>query len=113
MTEVSINSSSNILTEKENALNDGSQNADATNNNDKDPTLVRYVFIGVLTVTLIVLLYYAYNRFVLNSIEEPMTKGLEQERDDPVVDFNLREAIRDLQGIQQKVLSSLSEIVNI
>jgi hypothetical protein len=42
-----------------------------------------------------------------------MTKGVEQERDDPVVDFNLREAIRDLQGIQQRVLSTLSETMNI
>lgn len=72
-----------------------------------------YVFIGVLTVALVLLLYYAYGRFVSNSIEEPMTKGLEQERDDPVVDFNLREAIKDLQGMQQRVLSTLSETINI
>lgn len=79
----------------------------------EEKSWLTYVFIGVLTVALVLLLYYAYGRFVSNSIEEPMTKGVEQERDDPVVDFNLREAIRDLQGIQQRVLSTLSETMNI
>ncbi len=50
-----------------------------------------YIFAAVLSVVLILLLYYAYSRFVTNTIEEPMTKGTEQERDDPVIDFNLRE----------------------
>ena len=79
----------------------------------EEKSWLTYAFIGVLTVALVLLLYYAYGRFVSNSIEEPMTKGVKQERDDPVVDFNLREAIKDLQGMQQRVLSTLSETMSI
>ncbi len=68
-----------------------------------------YIFAAVLSVVLILLLYYAYSRFVTNTIEEPMTKGTEQERDDPVIDFNLREAIKDLQNMQKNVMATLSE----
>ncbi len=75
----------------------------------QDNTLYTYIFIGVLSVVLILLLYYAYNRFVENSLNEPFSEGNEQERDDPVDDFNLREAIRELQNIQKRVLSTLSE----
>ncbi len=85
----------------------------ANTDDSSGSSILRYVFIGVLTVALIILLYYAYNRFVANTLEEPMTKGVEQERDDPVVDFNLREAIKNLQGIQKRVLSTLSETMNI
>jgi cytochrome c-type biogenesis protein CcmH/NrfG len=74
---------------------------------------VTHLFIGLLAVALVLLVYYAYCRFVANSVEEPMSKGTEQERDDPVIDFNLREAIRELQNMQQRVLNSLSEITNI
>lgn len=80
-----------------------------TTKSDEKTTVGTYIFIGVLSLVLIALIYYAYNRFVENSVEEPFTDGVEQERDDPVVDFNLREAIADLNGMQQKVLSGLSE----
>lgn len=80
---------------------------DATKNDDN--SLYSYVFIGVLAVVLILLLYYAYGRFVENSIKDPFTDGTQQERDDPVDDFNLRDAIKELQNIQKKVVSTLSE----
>lgn len=76
-------------------------------------SVLRYVFIGVLSVALIFLIYYAYNRFVANSLAEPMTKGTEQERDDPVVDFNLREAIKHLNSTQKRILSTLSDVTDI
>ena len=73
-----------------------------------------YIIVGALVVLLIGLLYYAYIQFVSNSTtSETMMKGLEQERDDPVIDFNLREAIRDLQNMQKNVLSTLSEVSDI
>ena len=78
-------------------------------NKDEGSQLYTYIFIAVLSVALIVLLYYAYSRFTINAKGEKFTKGTEQERDDPVIDFNLREAIRELQGLQTKVLSTLSE----
>ncbi len=76
-------------------------------------SILKYVIIGVLIVALVFLIYYAYNRFVANSLSESMTKGVEQERDDPVIDFNLREAIKNLQNMQKRVLSTLSETVDI
>ncbi len=75
--------------------------------------VLKYVLIGVLTVALILLVYYAYARFVDNSLTEPMAKGVEQERDDPVIDFNLREAIKNLRNIQQNVLKTLSDVSEI
>lgn len=68
-----------------------------------------YVFIAIISILIIVLLYYAYSKFAFNKYSETFTKGVEQERDDPVIDFNLREAIRGLQNRQQQVLSTLSE----
>ena len=68
-----------------------------------------YIFVGVLSVVLLLLLYYAYNRFVTNAVKEPFTKGNKQERDDPVVDFNLRETIEELRRLQGQVLKTLSE----
>ena len=84
-----------------------------TPNQDDSRSVMTYIFIGVLTLALVLLIYFSYEKFVANSAgEEKMTKGVEQERDDPVVDFNLREAIRDLQNIQKDVLSTLSENAN-
>jgi hypothetical protein len=75
--------------------------------------VVKYILIGVITISLVLLVYYAYARFIDNSLTEPMSKGVEQERDDPVVDFNLREAIKNLQNIQKNVLSTLSDVSDI
>ena len=76
---------------------------------EEESQVYNYVFIGILTVVLVFLLYYAYLRFSEQSIAEPYVKGLEQERDDPVIDFNLREAIKELQNIQRNVMKTLSE----
>jgi len=91
----------------DNKLNNLDKNAE--NNESDSNSKYKMVFTGILILVLIALLYYSYNRFVTNKITEPMTKGVEQERDDPVIDFNLREAIKELQNIQKNVLSTLSE----
>ena len=72
-----------------------------------------YIFIGILTIALMLLLYYGYNRFVMNTLKEPMTTDQTPERDDPVIDFNLREEIKDLQRMQKKILSGLSEVSSV
>lgn len=82
---------------------------------EKRPWL-RYVLIAVLVVGLCCLLYYGiakWSELKESGSAESMTKGVEQERDDPVVDFNLREAIKNLQSMQKKVLSQLSEVSDI
>ncbi len=81
-----------------------------TDAGDKESTSIyNYIFIGVLAVALICLLYYAYCRFSENSTTEPFTKGTAQERDDPVIDFNLREAIKELQNTQRQIMKTISE----
>lgn len=86
---------------------------DASNLDEKTKaeanSLYTYIFIGILSVMLLLLLYYAYNRFTTNTVSDPFVEGNRQERDDPVVDFNLREAINELQQIQARVLKTLSE----
>lgn len=77
---------------------------------DAEATSVyNYVFIAVLCVVLLLLLYYAYCRFAENSVEEPMVAGQKQERDDPIIDFNLREAIKELQTLQRNIMSTISD----
>jgi hypothetical protein len=73
-------------------------------------SLTTYVFIGFLIATLLVLSYYAYAKFVENSncSSEAFIEGNRQERDDPVMDFNLRAAIQDLENKQRAVLKKLS-----
>ena len=95
-----------------------SQKVEPVVEKDTDPDadaspVARYVMIGVITIALVLLVYYAYSRFIDNSISEPMAKGVEQERDDPVVDFNLREAIKNLQNIQRNVLKTLSNVSDV
>ena len=65
-----------------------------------------YVLIGVLAFVLVCLLYYAYVQFTENSNAQDQEKN-----DDPVDDFNLREAIQELQEMQKKILGTLSENV--
>ena len=55
---------------------------------------------------LVCLLYYAYVQFTENSNAQDQEKN-----DDPVDDFNLREAIQELQEMQKKILGTLSENV--
>jgi len=106
-----VEESQESISEKQNTTDNKS-----TDNKSTDDTQggswSKYIFIGVLTVVLILLVYYGYETFVKNSSKETFTKGVEQERDDPVIDFNLREAIRDLQTIQKNVLSTLSQTMD-
>lgn len=93
---------------------DKSTDKSTSNENKKEETsMYNYIFIGVLVVVLVVLLYYAYCRFVDNSTSEPLVKGNQQERDDPVIDFNLRESINELQRIQRNILKTLSDNADI
>ena len=72
-----------------------------------------YIFTGIAVVVLLYTCWYAYGKFVENSCAEPFVKGLTQERDDPVVDFNLRDAIKQLEGTQRNILQRISGDVGI
>ena len=87
---------------------DGMSSANDTTKDTEETSLSTYIFIGLSIVILCLLFYYAYNRFITNSIKEPLTAGLKQERDDPVVDYNLRDEIRSLENLQRNILKKIS-----
>jgi hypothetical protein len=82
---------------------------DEKTSTDEGSNLYYYIFIAIVTVLVVFLLYYAYTRFISKQSDDNFTKGQEQERDDPVTDFNLRESIKELQGMQRNILKTISE----
>ena len=84
------------------------KDANKTEDDDSKP-IGRYIMIGVITIALVLLVYYAYSRFIDNSSTGSTPK--DTERDEPITDFNLREAIKNLQNIQRNVLKTLSDII--
>jgi hypothetical protein len=76
---------------------------------EKSQTL-NLVLSVILIILFLLLCYYSYCRFVENSIQEPLTSGINRERDDPGADYNLYEKIKELEYIQNKVLNSLSKL---
>lgn len=72
--------------------------------------LVKYFIYGLCVVIIVMACYYAYQQFVENQDKpDAFVKGLTQERDDPVMDYNLHEAIDDLEKKQQAILQTLSQ----
>lgn len=65
----------------------------------------KYTYI-ILAIVVFVVLYYAYTKFYKNA--EEFTEETASEKTDPVSDFNLREAIHELETMQKKILSKLS-----
>lgn len=72
--------------------------------------LIKFLIYGLCVVIIVMMCYYAYNYWVENQ-DKPDTfvKGLTQERDDPVMDYNLHEAIDDLEKKQRAILQTLSQ----
>jgi len=76
--------------------------------------LTTYILYGVCIIGLIVILYIAYSRFISNSeCDDDEPKKIKKEKDEPVSDYNLYEAIDELKAIQQNVLRNISDDVNI
>ena len=77
----------------------------------KEKSQTLNLVLSIILIALFLLLcYYSYSRFVENSIHEPLTAGMKQERDDTGADYNLYEKIKDLESIQNRVLNSLSKV---
>ena len=72
--------------------------------------LLTYIAIGVVIVVVVVLIFYAYTSF--SSVEQEAEEK-SPEKDTTITGFNLRDAIQELQAIQSRVMSSLSDISNI
>lgn len=93
-------------------LEEGSKDVKDTKETEGRSTM-SYVMIGLLSVALVLLIYYAYNRFVANASKEVESDTDEPEKDTPVIDFNLRAAIGELRTMQKQVLATLSEAVDV
>ncbi len=68
-----------------------------------------YFVLAVIVVCVLYLLYSVYKKFVSN--QESFIKGNEQERTDTVVDFNLTAAIKELENLQNNILSKISNVM--
>ena len=67
----------------------------------------------VIIVSIFYLIYYAYQQFLLNRCADGFVAGLEQERSDTVVDFDLRGEINQLENMQRNILNNLSNNTNL
>jgi len=66
-----------------------------------------YVVIGVCVLCVCLVVWYAYCKWQENTDE--FVAGNRQERDDPVIDFNLRDVLTELERLQNKVLKNVSQ----
>jgi len=78
-----------------------------------NPKSTNYIVVGILVIVLVILIYYAYQQFTENKEIEPEAKPRPEPTDDTVIDFNLRESIEELRGIQKKIVQGLSENADI
>jgi len=85
---------------------------DTQTENDKKPSWITIGIIIVCVLGCIWLMYFAYGKFIGNS-KERFIKDLQQERDDPVVDYNLRDSIAELENIQRSILKKITSDVGI
>jgi uncharacterized membrane protein YukC len=101
-------------TDTVNLANTTPQSAASNTTGGADPakkSLVYYFTFGVIIICVLYILYHAYHKFVCNS-KESFIKGNEQERTDTVVDFNLREAVKELENLQNSILSKVSNLMS-
>lgn len=85
-------------------------------NQPADEGFMTYVIYGVIILFTIVIIYLAYKRFMKMQnapCKDKFVPGLKQERDDTTVDFNLNEAIQELEIMQSNILKKLSTTINI
>jgi hypothetical protein len=66
-----------------------------------------------IIVFIFYLIYYAYQQFLSNRCSDGFVAGLEQERTDTVVDFDLRGKINQLENMQRNILNNLSNNTNL
>lgn len=73
---------------------------------DKKP-IMTYIVIAVIIVIVIAAIWYAYSKFTKNQKTTCKVKK-DPERDEPIIDYNLRDEISELERIQNSVLKNLS-----
>lgn len=87
--------------------NNTDNNIKGNDESEKTP-IYKYILYGLCVVALLLLCYYAYNRFIANSDDCENQDDQQQEANDELPDYNLREAINNLETMQHKILKNLS-----
>jgi hypothetical protein len=79
-----------------------------------DRPVITYITIGLVVISIAILIYFAYKSFV-NKADDGECDDEEgpAEKDEAITDFNLRDAITNLQEIQKRVMRTLSDASNI
>lgn len=89
-------------------LSDSTESTTENKDQSKNKSWMFWGLVILLVIILIISLYKAYNVWQ-DAQQEGFTKNQESERTDTAVDFNLRNAIQELESIQKKTMSGLSE----
>lgn len=77
---------------------------------DKKKSLVSYIIIAVIAVALIVIVWYAYSRFTKNQQSFDGKKPDKAvNKDETLSDYNLQDAIDQIEKKQREILKNLSE----
>jgi hypothetical protein len=91
--------------------------AAATPSDDKKTSLSTYIVVGVICLAVVLLLWYAYQCFTTNASEEDCMsnkkKNKDKDRDETIANYNLQDAVYQLENIQADVLKNLSDLPNI
>jgi hypothetical protein len=69
-----------------------------------ETSYLKYIVGFVVVAVIVAVGYFAYGHFMQNKKETVAV-----EKDEPIIDFNLREAIKELQTMQNKILKTLSQ----
>lgn len=97
----------NISQQQNNAVQDTTLNPDEDNKN----TIMYYVIISVVVIVVIYAIWFSYGKFKENSSKDGFIKNLQQERSDTEVDFNIADAIDELNRLQEGYIKKLSSDV--
>ena len=83
------------------------------NKNIRENINMSYFYIVIFILILLFFTYFAYVKYAKNSNGENFVNVQEQERSDYSIDFDLRKSIDELNVLQNKIMSNISEDINI
>lgn len=92
-------------------------NTSTTLADDKKTSIATYIIIAVVCVLVIAAIWYGYSRFTKNqesnsSFSNKPNKNA-PEQDQAIINYNIHDAIAELEQIQAEVLKNVSSNVNI
>lgn len=76
----------------------------ATSGEESDSSLYTYILIGLGVIIFIILAWYIYSKFTENACKDDD----KAEKDENIMDYNLREEIQKLEQMQRNILKKVS-----